>query len=138
MFGNASEGIFGYFKERLAKWFVKTFTPLDPDSWLGTMIVTAIGNVPITELGQLTNCNYVSKILTKTIVETLVAKFQNERGLTGPGFEIIRNTLVETAEDSAFGQKLENNISKFLCPKLSKVSDKLDIAKDKIKEKAFA
>lgn len=138
MFGNASEGIFGYFKERLAKWFVQTFTPLDPNSWIGTMIVTAIGNVPISELGQLTNCNYMTKILSKTIVEGVVAKMQNEKGISGPGYDILRNTLIETAEESNFGQKLEGKISSFLCPKLSTVSNKLDQAKEDIKQKAMS
>jgi hypothetical protein len=137
LFGNASTGVFQYFKEHIAEWFVKKFTPINPDSWMGNIIITTIGNVPLTELHNLTNCNYVSGMLSKSIAEGAVNKIKNEQGLTGPGYDILRNTLIEMAEDSEFGQKIEHKISEYICPKLQGLTSKLGDATTTIKSKAL-
>lgn len=137
LFGNASTSIFQYFKEHIARWMVTKFTPIDPDSWMGNIIITSIGNLPLTELHNLTNCNYVSKMLAKDIAEGAVNKIKNEQGLTGPGYDILRNALIEMAEDSTFGQKVEQKISDFICPKLGGLKDKLETVTSSVKSKAL-
>lgn len=137
LFGNASESIFGYFKEQFAAWLVEKLTPIESDSWLGSVIITAIGNVPMSDLPKLTNCSYLSNIIAKSIVEGTAKKIQDERGFEGAGYDILRNALIEMAEDSSFGQKVEHKISEFICPKLGNVSKNLESAATNIKQKVM-
>jgi hypothetical protein len=136
LFGNASSGIFQYFKEHIARWLVTKFG-FDPDSWLGNIVIVAVGNLPFSELHNLTNCNFVSKMLAKDIAEASINKIKNDQGLTGPGYDILRNAMVEMVEDSSFGQKIENKISEFICPKLQGLSGKLGDVTQKIKTNAL-
>lgn len=138
LFGNASESIFGYFKEQFATWIVEKFTPIETDTWLGSIIVTAIGNIPLSDLPKLTNCSFVSNLIAKSIVEGTAKKIQDERGFDSPGYDILRNALIEMAEDSSFGQKVEQKVSEFICPMLSGMSQKIGSAADTIKQKVVA
>ena len=137
LFGNASTGIFQYFKEHIAKWLVTKFG-FDPNSWLGNMVIVAVGNLPLTELHNLTNCSFVSKMLAKDIAEGAINKIKNEQGLSGPGYDILRNAMVEMAEQSSFGQSIENKISDFICPKLQGLTSKLGDVTQKIKSNALS
>jgi hypothetical protein len=137
LFGNASTSIFQYFKEHIARWFVTKFTPLDPDSWMGNIIIVAIGNLPVTDLHKLTNCSFVSNMLSKDIAEGIANKIKNESGFSGAGYDILRNALIEMAEDSTFGQKLQHKVSEFICPKLQGLQGKMDAATSQMKSKAL-
>ena len=136
LFGNASSGIFQYFKEHIARWLVTKFG-FDPDSWLGNIVIVAVGNLPLSELHNLTNCNFVSKMLAKDIAEGAINKIKNDQGLTGPGYDILRNAMVEMAEDSTFGQKIEHKISDYICPKLQGLTGKLGNVTKTIKSNAL-
>jgi len=136
LFGNASSGIFQYFKEHIATWLMRKFG-FDPNSWLGNIIVVSVGNLPLTELHNLTNCSFVSKLLSKNIAEGAINKIKNEQGLTGPGYDILRNAMVEMAEDSSFGQKIEHKISDYICPKLQGLSGKIENVTKNIKSNAL-
>ena len=137
LFGNASTGIFQYFKEHIAKWLVTKFG-FDPNSWLGNIVIVAVGNLPLTELHNLTNCSFVSKMLSKDIAEGAINKIKNEQGLTGPGYDILRNAMVEMAEQSSFGQSIEHKISDYICPKLQGLTGKLGDVTQKIKSNALS
>ena len=138
IFGNASTSVFQYFKEHIAKWLLQKFVPgVSTNSWLGNLIITSVGNLPITELHNLTNCAFVTKLLAKNITEASINKMKNDQGLTAPGYDILRNALVEVAEDSAFGQKIEHKISEFICPKLQGLKDNLDKSGLNMKSKAL-
>ena len=136
LFGNASTGVLQYFKEHIATWLVTKFG-FDPNSWLGNIIIVGVGNLPITELHNLTNCSFVSKMLAKDIAEGAVNKIKNDQGLTGPGYDILRNAMTEMAEQSSFGQSIEHKISDFICPKLQGLTGKLSNVTKDIKSKAL-
>ena len=137
LFGNASTGVFQYFKEHIATWLMTKFG-FDPKSWLGNIVVVAVGNLPLTELHNLTNCSFVSKMLAKDIAEGAINKIKNEQGLTAPGYDILRNAMVEMAEQSTFGQSIEHKISDYICPKLQGLTGKLGDVTQKIKSNALS
>lgn len=137
LFGNASTGVFQYFKEHIAKWLVTKFG-FDPNSWLGNIVIVAVGNLPLTDLHNLTNCSFVSKMLAKDIAEGAINKIKNEQGLTGPGYDILRNAMTEMVEQSSFGQSIEHKISDYICPKLQGLSGKLGDVTQKIKSNALS
>lgn len=137
LFGTAADSTIQYFKESIAKWLIEKLTPMDPNGWMANIIITAVGNVPIGEVSRLTECNYLSDVLTKSIVEGAVNKYKNEKGLTGPFYDILRNGVIEMLEDTKFGQTIEHAIGELVCPMLGGIKDKMSSASDSMKKGAL-
>lgn len=138
LFGTGAEGTFQYFKEYLAKQLISKLTPLDTDGWIGGIVVKAVGNVDVADMGKLTNCNFLVPVLTKSIVEEAADKIKKSVGMTGPFYDILRNSLAEMVENSDFGQSVERNLSTLICPLLGGVKTKIETATDKMKEKVLS
>lgn len=138
LFGTAADSTLEYFKEQIAKWLIEKITPMDPNGWMANIIITAVGNVPIGEITRLTECNYLSDVLTKSIVEGAVRKYQNEAGMEGAFYSILRNGIIEMLEDTKFGQTVETAIGKLVCPLLGGVADKMKGMGDSMKKGALS
>ena len=137
IFGNGADAIMGTFKEYIGSWLVDNLTPVDPDGWLGQLIITSVGNLDISEIGKLTNCDYLTKFLAKNISETMVKKLQTGADMRNPLFDVMRNAIVDTMEESSLGQRIEKGLVEIICPLLSGVKSKMDVATDKIKQGAI-
>jgi hypothetical protein len=138
LFGTAADSTLQYFKEQIAKWLIEKLTPMDPNGWMANIIVVAVGNVPIGEITRLTECNYLSDVLTKSIVEGAVNKYKNEAGMEGAFYDILRNGIIEMLEDTKFGQTVETAIGKLVCPLLGGVADKMKNMGDSMKKGALS
>jgi hypothetical protein len=138
LFGHSPDAIMEYFKEYIAKWLVKHLTPMDSEGWIGSMIVTGIGNLPIGEISKLTDCNYLTKWISKTAAEGTVRKLTHEKGLEGPLYDVLRNAIVNMLDETTLGSKIEAGLGSIICPLLGGVKNKMDDAADKLKEKALA
>lgn len=138
LLGHAPEGIMEYFKEYIGKWLVKHLTPADENGWIGNMIITGIGNLPISEVSKLTDCNYLTKWISKTAAEGTVRKLTHDKGLDGPFYDVLRNSIIDMMDKSALGSKIEEGLGGIICPLLGGVKSKMDSATDKLKEKALA
>ena len=139
-FGNTGTGVVQMFSERIIKTILETLTPLDKDGWVSNVIIATIGNIPPADYvnGKIFSCEYISDKLSKGIVEGMVRKVQNESGMEGPIYDIIRNSMIEMAEDTEFGMKIETMIGDLICPKLSGVKEKMSKTAEDIKSKALA
>jgi hypothetical protein len=138
LLGHAPEGIMEYFKEYIGKWLVKHLTPADENGWIGNMIITGIGNLPISEVSKLTDCNYLTKWISKTAAEGTVRKLTHDKGLDGAFYDVLRNSIIDMMDKSALGSKIEEGLGGIICPLLGGVKSKMDNAADKLKEKALA
>lgn len=138
IFGKGGEGIIQYFKEYIAKWLVEKLTPFDPKGWVGGTIIRAIGNLPIGDIPKLTDCNYLTKLLSKSLGEEAVEQLKQRAGLEGPFYDILRNAIIESLTETDLGQKLEGVLGSILCPLLSKVTGKMEDAAEKMKEGALS
>lgn len=139
LFGNTGESILQYFKEYLADWLISSLTPLDPNGWVGGVISKTIGNTPIGDIPKLvTDCNFTTKILSKSIAEEAIDQLKQRAGMEGAFFDVLRNAVVESLEDSDLGQKIEGALGSVLCPMLSKVSGKMSDAADTMKKGALS
>jgi hypothetical protein len=138
LFGHAPDGIMEYFKEYMAKWLVNNLTPMDSEGWFGNMIITGIGNLPIGDIPKLTDCNYLTKWISKTAAEGTVRKLTHEKGLDGPFYDILRNSIVDMLDETSLGSKIEEALGSFICPLLGGVKNKMEATTDKLKQKALA
>jgi hypothetical protein len=134
--GTGVESVLSSFKEYATKWLVGKLK-IDTSGWLGSIIITAMGNLKFGDLGKITNCDFLVPYLAKTIGESAVRKFMAEKGMDNPLSTVIRNAVVEVLEDSAFGQAIENGLMKVICPSLGQLKSKMDVATNKIKDKAL-
>ena len=127
MFGqHGSEAIFGTFKEYMGKWLLKKLTPVNPDGWIGSIIVAAIGNLHINDLSKLTDCNFLTKKLASSIGEGVARKIQHDKGYDGGISDIVRNGLFSAIDNTQMVQSLESGLAKLICPALSGVKTKIE------------
>ena len=140
LFGNAGEGVFNYIKERFASFIVTKLTPMDPNGWAANILITAVGNIPIGDYmtGKVFSCDYISDVLSKSVAEGALRKVQNDKGMGGPLYDILRNAIVESLEDTKFGSAIENAIGDLVCPLLGGIQSKMNLAGDAMKEKALS
>ena len=139
-FGNTGTSVVQMISERIVQAIITTLTPLDKNGWVANIIVTTVGNIPPADYinGKIFSCDYISDKLSKGIVEGMARKIQNEKGMEGPIYDIIRNSMVEMAEDTSFGMKVETMIGDLICPMLSGVKSKMDGTAETLKAKALA
>jgi hypothetical protein len=138
MFGqHGSEAIFGTFKEYMGKWLLKKLTPVNPEGWIGSIIVTAIGNLHIDDISKLTDCNFVTKKLASSIGEGIARKIQHDKGYDGGISDVVRNGLFSAIDNSEMVKSLESGLAKLVCPALSGVKTKLENKANKMKTMAL-
>lgn len=138
LFGNGAEGIMQTFKEYVADWMVDKLTPLDSKGWIGGVISTTIGNLNLSDIPKLTDCDFTSKLLSKSVAEEAIKQLKNKTGLEGKIYDVLRNSIIETFEDSQLGQKLEAGIGNIICPLLGGLSNKIDSAAEDLKTKVVS
>jgi hypothetical protein len=138
MFGqHGSEAIFGTFKEYMAKWLLQKLTPVNPEGWIGSIVVAAIGNLHINDLSKLTDCSFLTKKLASSIGEGIARKIQHDKGYDGGISDIVRNGLFSAIDNSQMVQSLETGLAKLICPALSGVKTKLEDKAGKMKTMAL-
>jgi len=131
-----SEPIMQYFKEEAAKWLADKFG-LDSNSWMSSIIISAIGNLNIGDISKLTDCNFVTKLLSKSIAEGVLRKIQTEKFGDSAFYNLIRNTMVDSLVSTDLGTKLEEKLGSLICPMVSSLSGKMEGAADMMKQKAL-
>jgi len=138
LLGHTPDGVMEYFKEYMGKWLVEHLTPMDSEGWFGSMIITGIGNLPIGDIPKLTDCNYLTKWISKTAAEGTVRKLTHEKGLDGAFYDILRNSIVDMLDATSLGSKIEEALGGVICPLLGGVKNKMEKATDTLKQKALA
>jgi hypothetical protein len=127
-----------WFKEKMASWLIEAIAPGQENSWVGSIITTTIGNLKIGEITKLTNCDFTTKLLSKSIAEGVIKKFADSKGVSGALADLLRNSMVEHLDSSEFAQKLESGISHLICPLLGGVTQKMSTVANTMKDKAIA
>jgi hypothetical protein len=137
LFGHGGDAIMQTFKESIGK-FILDILGVDANGWIGGTIVKALGNVQIGDIPKLTECNFLTGILSKSIAEQAIDKMKNAAGMEGKFYDLLRNSLVEVLEDSELGQKIENAIGSVICPLLGGVKQKMELAATDMKQKVLS
>lgn len=125
------------FKEYLTKWLIEAIAPGQENSWIGNIIITSVGNLKIGDVTKLTNCEFTTKLLSKSISEGVVRKFAESKGVSGVLADLIRNSMIEQLDNTEFAQKLESGLAHVICPLLGGVSQKMSMVANKMKDKAI-
>lgn len=126
-----------WFKEKMSSWLIEKIAPGQEKSWVGNIIITTIGNLKPSEITQLTNCDFTTRLLAKSISEAVIKKFADSKGVSGVLADLVRNSMVEHLDGSEFAQKLESGLSHIICPLLGGVTQKMSKVADTMKTKAI-
>jgi hypothetical protein len=138
-FGNEDyDAIFDTFKEYMGEWLVSKLTPLHPDGWMSKSIMGSIDEVKVNDIEKLLDCSYLTKTISKSIVDGSVGKLQKDNELDGGLYDMVRNNLFDYVNGNDFLNKLESDITKILCPLLNGIVEKLENAHDEIREKGMS
>jgi hypothetical protein len=134
LFGqHGSEAIFGTFKEYMGKWLLQKLTPVNPEGWIGSVIVAAIGNLHFDDISKLTDCDFITKKVAESIGEGIARKLQHDKGYNGGISDVVRNGLFSAINNTELVRNLETGLSKFICPALGGVTKKLENKADQMK-----
>ena len=142
MIGGTAGATPNVFKEYLAGWLLKKLG-VPEDSYMGSVVVTLVGDMGLNEYDKFfSDCRFASNKLADALIEGYLYQVQKEKGLNSSvsGFLVsaVRNAVSEYLLDDkdSLVQKLENQLSEFLCPVLSKlfgvITDKADDLKSKV------
>ena len=132
------DSIFDTFKEYMGEWLVSKLTPLHPDGWMSKSIISSIDDVKINDIEKLLDCSYLTKSISKSIIDGSVGKLEKDNDLDGGLYDMVRNNLFDYVNGNDFLNKLESDITKILCPLLNGITEKLEKAHDEIREKAMS
>jgi len=139
LFGIGTEGILGYFKEKIVETILNKLG-IDTDSWIAGTIVKAIGNIPIGDYasGKILTCDYLTPLIAKSIAEESLDKVKDKAGLTGGFYDVLRNAIVQGLDSTDFAQSIERGLASAICPSLSKISGNMDGVFNTMKQKALS
>ena len=119
---------------------IKKLTPLDPDGWLGGILVKGLADIPLGDFvnGNIWKCNFLVPHIAKAIVEEAISKAGDKKGLTGGFYDVLRNSIVQGLESTDFAKSIEGGLSAMICPLLNNVGDKMGDLFDTMKQKALS
>jgi hypothetical protein len=116
--GAAGGGLMSTVVETIAGGLLKTMG-IDPKGTLGTLILKTITNLTPADFPKLSDCRFVSGLITKSVLETIAAEATKSIGGKTMVGSFIENTLFELGEQSEIFQSIKNFIGdKIVCPYL--------------------
>ena len=132
------DSIYDTFKQYMGEWLVSKLTPLHSDGWMSKLIINSIEDVDVSDFEKLLDCSFLTKSISKSIVDGSVGKLNKDNNLDGGLYDMVRNNIFDYVNGNDFLNKLESDITKILCPLLNGVSEKLDNAHEEIRDKAMS
>lgn len=79
------------------------------------------------------DCRAMTELVTKAIIEAMVMTVQQEKGLQGAGYTVIRNALGGAINDTKFAKDLSDRLEDFVCEIYHKLTGKAEKVYDKLK-----
>ena len=121
-------------REKLYRWILGFMGIKDGE--LKEILATSLGNVPFTQLPKLMNCEYLTPILTKGVLEYGVRRVNRQlTGMGGTVEQIFGNSLTNLGDNMEFYKELEKQVRDYLCGALGKKKDQVQDALKDVEEK---
>jgi peptidoglycan hydrolase-like protein with peptidoglycan-binding domain len=136
---NIMGGIGGTFVEYGVQ-FLLRFIGLNPNSVVGRIFVTSIGNIGGFENIPkiLTDCKFTSELLAKSIVEAMAGSFIDNNIGTGFLADGLRNVFADVAFNTEIVKSIQSKISDKVCEALDSLDNKAESVTKEIKQKALS
>lgn len=119
-----AEPVIDTFKESFLGYVIKLIAPGSTNSFLANIIKTGLADIDMNDLDKLTDCEFLSETISKSIVEGTINKLKNSAGFTAGVFNVVRNSLMDQIDNSDFFENLKGGISDFICGSIAgRISD---------------
>ena len=125
-FGNATQTIFEPF-------ILKIVQPLFGEGFMSNFIVSYLTSKPSEVIKSFSDCKLMTKLVAESVVEAMVMSMQTEKGYTGIGYSLLRNTLGGALKSNDFIQKIEEGLESTVCGLFSKFAGNAEKVKEKLK-----
>ena len=132
LFGAAGGGIGQIIKEKMASWIISKLG-LSTDGYLSNFIIVAFGNLPLSDYGKLTDCKFLSDLITNSVVESIALNVEKKSGKDGVFMDLLRNIAGDYFNDSAVENKISGYLEGVLCPLMGGIKGKMKDAEEQIK-----
>ncbi len=98
------------------------------DSYIAQALKNMFANVEFKDYYRLvTDCSFFTKQFTKSLIEAFIDVWRKSAGFDSFIHNMIKETLVEAASKTEIYEKLEKNLSGFICPILKNLTSKIDM-----------
>lgn len=130
IFGNAFSGIAQSLIEPLVN---SLLGGLGLKGFFKDFLVSFLTRNPQKIITAFKSCRDLTEVVASALSEGMVMMIQKEAGLSGFGYDAIRNTLVDTVGDNKFLQSLSDSLETFVCDLYNKFTGKAEEVYDKVK-----
>ena len=132
LFGAAGGGVGQIIKEKMATWIISKLG-LSTDGYLSNFIIVAFGNLPLSDYGKLTDCKFLSNLITNSVVESIALNVEKKSGKDGVFMDLLRNIAGDYFNDSAVENKISGFLEGMICPLMGGIKGKMKDAEEEIK-----
>lgn len=132
LFGAAGGGIGQIIKEKMATWIISKLG-LSTDGYLSNFIIVAFGNLPLSDYGKLTDCKFLSNLITNSVVESIALNVEKKSGKDGVFMDLLRNIAGDYFNDSSVENKISGFLEGMICPLMGGIKGKMKDAEEQIK-----
>lgn len=112
LFGQSFQGIAQAFLEPMVSSILGSF---GLKGFFNKFITSFIVSNPRRLVSAFKNCQELTKLIAEALSDALVMTIQQQQGLQGRGYDIIRNTLGGAIKDTEFIKSLERQMSDTVC-----------------------
>jgi hypothetical protein len=82
------------------------------------------------------DCKLMTKLVAGAIIESIVKTMQDEKGFSGMGYDLIRNTMGDVIRNIEFVSGLEKGLENTICSLFGKFTDNAEKVAEKLKPSA--
>ena len=144
IFGGTATALPSAMGEYLVDWLMKILN-IPSGSYMAKVVSTFIASINVSDYDRvLTDCRFTTNALADALIKGYAKELQEkanmDKGASGFLVTALRNSVVDyfTEGNDSMVQKLEDQIADFLCPKMSKVSNKIAGKYEELKNKVMS
>lgn len=111
--------VFGYFLAKMG---------VDPKSFVGLALTNTFANLSVGDYYKaVTDCDFTTKLIAKSVLESVIDQMRNSAGMDGFIMTALKDTFVESAEQTPIYQSIASKLTAFVCPALEGIAQKFDL-----------
>lgn len=115
-------------KGQIMKFALDKLGIVDSNSFMGLALRNTFANLEFKDYGRLGDCDFVTPLLTKSILETFIDQMRVSAGMDSILFSALKETLTEAGANTEAFKTLEGYVSSFICPIVKQIADTFDLS----------
>lgn len=135
MFGNSLSGIVQTAVEPIVN---SILSGLGLSGFFKNALMSFILKDPRRLARALKSCNELTALVSEALVEALVMMVQEQQGMQGTGYTILRNTLLGAIQDTKVVTELQDKLESTVCSVYNNFNKKASSVYDKLKPEVAA